>query len=350
MAELALVRAAFPRRQGFADDALADTAQDGNFACPALGRNIEVREYDFAGPFRPAVEEQAAFQSDEGNRQVCAHGCPHHRARIAMQSRRDVEREYRRRVRIHGLHDCGKVALQGPFEAAAQKAVDNQVGLVVEAAFIPGNRATEGGEIHVGRSRIAGQVVGRGHRKHRDGDALLRRQPGDDVTVAAVIAAAADHLPALCIRESITGRRLGRGAGARHQGVAADLMILDRGSIDVSYAFDRIDFARQIHASAASPFDCRAEYERSCGRCNYTDPGPITGSAPWTPAVTTSMPRSSSPTFVAGAPSSDSSKSVSPVSTCPSPKQGSMTGSRKAFTARCNTWPSTARSAADPAC
>ncbi len=37
-----------------------------------------------------------------------------------MQSRRDVEREYRRRVCVHGLHDFGKVAFEGPFEAAAQ--------------------------------------------------------------------------------------------------------------------------------------------------------------------------------------------------------------------------------------
>ncbi len=227
MPEIALVRAACPGFQGCCELHVVDAAVGRGYSVTIAFGYLEIGETNSTTVRRRVAEKQPGLQADEGHRHIRPDCDSQHLARVAMYSGWNIERQDRRRMRIDRRNCVCKLSADLAFEAAAEDAVDEQVGLIIEIAGPGHDHTAFGRKIAPGRRGIACQLVGIDEREHRHHDAIVRGKARHDVAVATVVAGTTDYLPALRVRESFPGfaHRGGRSTG--HQRIAGDAMVLD---------------------------------------------------------------------------------------------------------------------------
>src|SRR5690606_17392931 len=168
-------------------------------------------------------------------------------AAVARKAARHVERKDAGRMGIDGIDRIGERAFQVARQSAAEDRVHQQVGARVEAAGPRDHGASRGHVIVMGARRVAGEAVRGDERDRRHVDAARQREPREHVPVAAVVAAAADDLPAARTGKLAQCRRERGFARALHKCVAG-YAGRDRPPVDAAHALRRIDGGRQVHA------------------------------------------------------------------------------------------------------
>ena len=241
VAEIALVRCSWPGRQQLGRQRFVDTAHDRSLARPACLWNIQILEDQLAAVTRGIVEKQTGFQADEGHGQIGPDRAAQHLAGIAVDSGWHVERNYGGRVRVYRRHRLGEGSSHGPLESAAEYPVDQHLRVLVELAGPALYDTAFGLVVLVGPRRITGQGCRIDQRQDRNDDAFTGRQARDHVAVTGIVAGAADNLPALRIGKSLSRRLQRRRTRTRHQRIAWNAVVLDRGAVDLANGRDGID-------------------------------------------------------------------------------------------------------------
>ena len=245
VAEVPLVRTAPARRQQVGLAGPIDPARRQHGAGEHRGRHLETGEDHASRTVRPVGGEQALFEADEAHRYVGADGTAENASTVGMQARRDIDRQNRGAVRIGRVDGARVVANQVALQPGAQHRVDNDVDLPRQA--VERCRATPG-RVPAARiqRRVTLQARGIAQLQHADLEPLLQGQPGNDVSVATVVAAPDKHGDVARSRPGFSQALEGSATGPLHQRLAGDAETLDRQAIEFPHLGGGVERSRQL--------------------------------------------------------------------------------------------------------
>ncbi len=195
------------------------------------GRQIQGCVIEPAGIAGRLAGQQALLERDEAERPVGRQGHAEDATGIAVDPRRDIEREDRRGMRVAGLDGRAPGALDGTGQAAAEEGVDDQVGpgeAVRPEPLEPPALALEA------RQGASGIAAGRPVAGTEDADrqAGLPREAGHDEPVPAIVAGAGDDDDPTGLWPLTTQGLEGRTACPLHEFAVRDTEALDGPSVE----------------------------------------------------------------------------------------------------------------------
>ena len=134
MPEIALVRATCPGCQGCCELHVVYTSIGRGYSVTIAFGYLEIREPNGATVRRRVAKKQPGFQTHEGHRHIGPDCDSEDFAGVAMYAGWNVERQNGGRMRIDPGYCVCKLATDLALEAAAEDAIDKQVGLITMCA------------------------------------------------------------------------------------------------------------------------------------------------------------------------------------------------------------------------
>ena len=253
-AVVALVAVAPPPRQPPRQVAVVEQRRDRfDPGVDPVGQ-VEAGEPDLAGVIGPLRGEQAGLLADEGDGRRGTNRAAERHAAPGVEPRRDVQREHLGAGVVDRPDGVGPGPLDRPLQPGAEQRVDHDIRPLQGRLSERQDLAAAGPPV-VGRGRgVAAQPVRVAEVQQGHLAAVGPREPGDDVAVTAVVAAATDDRDPPCPRPAPGELGVGGGAGAGHQLVTGDTVALDRRPVETADLGRAVqgEFRRRVHAAILS--------------------------------------------------------------------------------------------------
>ncbi len=212
-------------------------------------RNADVGHHDLAAERPAGFEQVPGLLAHEGNGHVGLQAGAVGASGQSRQARRQIDRDHRPARAFDRIEDRSERGIERPRQAGAVERIDDnacRIGAIVA------ERSRFDRTVPRRQFRVAARPR-RTMRPDVHRAAGLRQQPRDDVSVAAIVARAAEHVDTR--RARIAAQHFGRDgrAGVQHQPIAVERPRFDRGAVDIGHLVRREDFVRHCGVEIPRP-------------------------------------------------------------------------------------------------